>query len=216
MPGKYGIARRINQDLFMWSERFVDPDTAGAHYFDEVWGDSTGSMIQMYPPEWNWSRPAKDLLVVEITAEWCGAYCEGGTGHYHYDLRDGSRVYFDSLFTKDELEQVKRLVGERWRVVIGKHLAALQDSSQRLPTEASSDWWIGAIELYEQCLQERANEDPYVGDMVITRESVSALVSRCSVHADMALDDLMDVEVPLSREELAPWMRPAALKWLGW
>ncbi len=109
MPGRYAIARRINEDLFMWGEGYVDADTAGAHFFDGVWGDSTGRMIQMWPPEWHWTRPVENLLVMEVTAEWCGAYCEGSTEHYHYDLRDGSRVRFDSLFTAEGLGTVKQL-----------------------------------------------------------------------------------------------------------
>lgn len=41
VPRNYASARRINADLYMCGERYVDADTAGPRYFDEVWGDTT-------------------------------------------------------------------------------------------------------------------------------------------------------------------------------
>nr|MBP7513462.1 hypothetical protein [Flavobacteriales bacterium] len=199
-----------------WGEGYVDADTAGAHFFDGVWGDSTGRMIQMWPPEWHWTRPVESLLVTEVTAEWCGAYCEGSTEHYHYDLRDGSRVRFDSLFTAEGLGTVKQLVGERWRAVVADHLAALRDTAGRSPTELEGDWSMGAIDLYERCLGERSAADPCVSDMLIGPEGITVWVARCSAHIELASDDLMEVAIPLSVAELIPLMRPSAIQWLGW
>lgn len=216
IPGHYAIGRRINEDLFMWGERYVDADTTGAHFFDDLWGDVTGRMIQMYPPEWHWSRPAKSLLVVEITAEWCGAYCEGSTEHYHYDLRDGNRARFDSLFTAEGLRAAKRRVRERWRTIVGDHLAALRDPAGRSPAELAGDWSMGAIDLYERCLGERTTADPYVSDMLIGPAGITVWVARCSAHIELASDELMEVAVPLSRAEVRPLMRPSMLQWLGW
>ena len=36
------------------------------------------------------------------------------------------------------------------------------------------------------------------------------------IDAEMALDDLSEVEVPLSRKEITALMRPEMRRWLGW
>ncbi len=216
IPGNYAIARLINKDLYMWGEHYVDSDTAGSRYFDGVWGDGTGGMIQMYPPEWSWARPLENVLVITITAEWCGAYCEGSTEHYHYDPRDGSRVRFDSLFTSEGLRLVKHRVREGWRKVVLEYLTALRDTAGLSPSEMDTDWSMGVIDLYERCLAERSTTEPYVSDMLIGPDGITVWVARCSAHIELASDELMEVEIPLSRAELVPLLRRPVLKWLGW
>lgn len=217
MPGNYAIARRINEDLFQWGGHFVDADTAGVHFFDGAWGTPPqASGVVMGPPQWRWERPLPNLLVVRIEAEYCGAYCEGSTEHYHYDLRDGSAVRFDSLFTASGLPEVKVRIAGMWRKKVEEHLALLTRPMEPTAVDPGGQWLADAVDLYERCLRERGSDHVYVSDLSIAPEGVSVWIARCSHHIDMAVDELMEVEIPLTRSELLPLMRPSALEWLGW
>ena len=99
MAGHRDVAERINRDLAI-DLLEVDPDTLEGILFQNVWGDpAQGPMPRLSSVTWSYARPLAHVLCFAFSAEACGAYCEGSTVHRTYDLHNGQRLEFDSLFT---------------------------------------------------------------------------------------------------------------------
>lgn len=209
IPERPQRAERINRDLcadFLG----VDPDTATGSIFQTVWGDAANELPQrLNSLSWTAGQPLPDLLSIMLSGEGCGAYCEEFTVHYVYDLRDGSRLRYDSLFTTEGLKAVDDTLGGHWRAAVEAQLRLIQDSL-RAPglTAEEKEGWMEAQELYRQCIGERTGLRPYVADMEPLAGGLRVWMARCGAHANRELDELEEVSVDLPYTWLAPRLRP--------
>jgi hypothetical protein len=185
----------------------VDPDTAHRGIFTKVWGEPGGSgMPSVNALTWSWTLPVPDVISIELSGEFCGAYCEDFIIHYNYDLRNGERLRFDSLFTETGLRQVTDSLDRRWRMLIQKEVALLQ--AQLAVGDTSSveaEMLSSAIVMYTDCTEQR--NSLYVEDLIPQKEAMIFRISRCSNHAVRALDELDAVELELGYAWLAPHFR---------
>ncbi|MEO8588557.1 MAG: hypothetical protein ABI432_04250 [Flavobacteriales bacterium] len=209
MPEQPDIAARIHHDLCTDFLQ-VDPDSAGNDIFEMVWGDAvSGGMPRLNSLTWSFTRPLPQLLGFEFSAEGCGAYCEGFTTHYVYDLRNGDRLVYDSLFTAAGLIAVNDTLDRAWRRVVSDRIQMLDDerlSSDLAPEDAERI--NSKIELYRVCFDERPVGEPYVADMEPLSNGMRVFIARCSAHANRELDELDAVELFLPYSWLVPYLRP--------
>jgi hypothetical protein len=209
MPRAPQVAQRIQRDLCI-DLLEVDPDTAEGHWFDHVWGDTSGSMPRLNSIDWNVTRPLSKVLCVEFSAEACGAYCEGFTLHRLFDLRTGTRLSMDTLFDATGQALIIDTLSHAWRTLVSAHLAAIRDSLAAAPSDSLMiDFFKEAEVLYSQCLEERSDAAPYVTDLVVEDRSLAFYSARCSAHWNQNADELDPVHFELSFEWLLPKMRPA-------
>jgi hypothetical protein len=207
-PEDPGIAARINKDICTEFLE-VDPDTAHRGIFTKVWGEPGGSgMPSVNALTWSWTRPVPDVISVELTGEFCGAYCEDFIIHYNYDLRNGERLRYDRLFTESGLREVTDSLSRRWRVSVHQEVDKLKAQRAVVDTSLSeAEMLRRAITLYTDCMEERSI--PYVDDLIPRSGVMIFRMSRCSNHADRAIDELAAVELELSYAWLAPYFRRA-------
>jgi hypothetical protein len=212
IPERPQLAERINRDLCI-DFLEMDPDTATGSIFQTVWGDTAhGFPQQLFSLSWTSGQLLPEVLSVTLSGEGCGAYCEGFTVHYVYDLRDGSRLRYDSLFTTDGLKAVDDTLRKHWQAAVGAQLRLIQDSS-RAPGLAADDRerWAEELELYRQCLAERSGLRPYVADMEPLARALRVWVAQCSAHYNRNVDDLGEVSMELPYAWLGPYLRTEAL-----
>ncbi len=210
IPGKPQLAERIERDLCI-DFLEVDPDTAKGSIFQQVWGDRASAAPQRLSSlSWTSEQPLPEVLSVSFTAEGCGAYCEGFTIHYNYDLRDGHRLQFDSLFTATGRIAVDDSLRSNWQGAVEAHISLLLHDS--LPGADGSneyrEWREDALSMYRQCLLERADYRPYVSDVEPLGQALRVHIARCSAHANRNLDELDAVEVDLPYKWLRRYLRP--------
>lgn len=205
-PDKPEIATRINRDIIM-EFLDVDPDTAHEGLFTQVWGDpGGGGMPSVNALSWSWTQPVPDVISIELIGEFCGAYCEDFDIHYNYDLRNGVRLSYDSLFTETGLRRVTDSLDRRWRMLVLKEVDKLQAQLANVDTSSfEAEMLSSAIALYTDCLEQRST--PYVDDLIPRQEAMIFRISRCSNHAVRAIDELDAVELELGYAWLAPHLR---------
>ena len=211
MPDDAATALQINRDLQL-ELLSVDPDTSEGQWFDLVWGDSAG---HVYPPlssiSWSWSRPVDGVFMVEFSAEFCAAYCEGFTNHYAYDAKLGRRIRYKELFMDSGATHIAETLDRRWREIVTEHITTLEGdiAGDRDDTE-------DRVQLYRSCLDERTINSPYVEDMEVLSGAMRFTIARCSSHAELGMDELYAVAIELPRSELDHWLRPEIRSVLGW
>jgi hypothetical protein len=208
MPERRAVAQRINRHLCM-DLLEVDPDSAGDALFGNVWGDSAGTWM----PRLNYlngsvMHPLPEVLDVVIEGEACGAYCEGFTSHYVYDLRSGRYLSFDSLFTAAGMVAVNDTLHRRWRQLLSGHIAATLDTMALEGREAEElERSRAMLEMYRYCLEQRDDGDPYVTDIIPFADGIGFLIARCASHVDQELDALDPLRIDLSTAWLAQHLR---------
>jgi hypothetical protein len=211
MPDDASTALRINRDLQL-ELLSVDPDTSEGRWFDLVWGDSAG---QVYPPlssiSWSWSRPVQGVLSVEFSAEACGAYCEGFTNHYAYDVKYGRRIRYEELFMDSGATHIAEVLDHRWREIVGEHITILEAD-----IAGDQDDTEDRVQLYRSCLDERTVNSPHVEDMEVLSGAIRFTIARCSSHAELGMDELDAVAIELPRSELEEWLLPEMRSVFGW
>ncbi|MFZ1617633.1 MAG: hypothetical protein WAT41_09825 [Flavobacteriales bacterium] len=192
--GQPKLAARINRDLCI-DLLEVDPDTAHGSIFQLAWGESSQVIPQrLNSLTWSTNMPLPQVLTVMFTGESCGAYCEGFTIHYNYDLRDGHRLRFDTLFTEDGAHAVDDMLRKIWRAQVEARIELVQDSSEVTGLSADNrERWQEESDMYRECLLERKEQRPYVQDFEPLTKELRVHIARCSAHYNRALDDLNEV-----------------------
>lgn len=209
MPERPAVAHRINRHL-CGELLEVDPDSAGNALFGNVWGDSAGTWLpRLNYLSWSTAHPCPEVLDVLIEGEACGAYCEGFSSHYVYDLREGRVLTFDSLFTAAGAMAVNDSLYRRWVRMLGDHIAATLDgmSVEGVGTD-DLERSRAMLEMYRYCMEQRPEGEPYVTDIVPFAGGIGFFIARCASHVDQALDELDPLRFDLSTAWLAQHLRP--------
>lgn len=205
------LAARINRDLALELLE-VDIDTLQGPLFQQVWGDAEGRLPRLNTLTWTSAQHLPNVLSFEFTGEACGAYCEGFSIHYNYDLRTGARLRYGSLFTQKGWMAVNELVGKRWSFAVESEIARLEDSLRKTDRFAEErDAITTSLALYKTCLAERSGLMPYVEDFDVLGNELQLQVARCSAHADRDADALESVTVELPYADIARYMVPEVL-----
>jgi hypothetical protein len=209
-------ASHINRDLAL---RLLDVDRdsmAGGHLFDKVWGDTIiGWLPRLNYLSWEVRRPLPEVVEVEFSAEACGVYCEGFTDHLLYDLRDGSYIGYDSLFTPTGRATLEDTLKTLWFQRVSAHLVQLVLESAALDPVATDTVTMdeeqqvrkSRIELYQRCLDEHAVSGPYVSGCSVGPGVLRFHIARCANHEEQALDDLDPMTFALPWRTVEPLMR---------
>jgi len=208
MPERPSVAARIQRDLCI-DFLDVDPDTAKGPLFANVWGDTVGwTMPRLSYLEWTVQRPWPEVVEIELSAEGCGAYCEGFTMHYQYDLRTGRRLDLDSLFTGEGVAALNDTLYTRWRDLLNDHIAQVLDSLADSEMDPEYVAFLRSeLELYRRCLDDR-DHDAYVEDLMLEPGGVRFFIARCAAHVELELDELNPVSFVLPYAWCGRWMRP--------
>lgn len=210
IPGKPQLAARIHRDLCM-DFLGVDPDTARGSIFQKAWG---GPGDDAPPPRlsslsWTFTHPLPEVISIMLAGEECGANCGGFTVHYTYDLREGQRLRYGSLFTAEALAAVDDTLRKHWQAAVGAQLRLIQDSLTA-SGPSGGDWerWQEEAALYRQCLGERAGLRPYVADMEPLKGALRVWIAGCGATVNKELDVLGSVSVTLPFAWLVSRMKP--------
>lgn len=139
-------------------------------------------------------RADQRLLALSITAEGCGAYCEGFTRSFVFDVGNGRQVRTGDLFTPAGAEAVAALLarqrGARIKAEIAKLKAAGDPRTRtgKMKTDDERESSLEAATMYEDCLPlytEVARGEPPLDrdELRIKGAGVMLVRGRCSNHA---------------------------------
>jgi hypothetical protein len=216
------IAAKINDRLFIDVLGAMAPPRPDKTFTPADGVDVSGIAEQKFSVVRNDGR----ILSVDFAAEGCGAYCEGYTRSYAFDVSSGRFLGADDLFTRDGMRELaRRVVAERIRryrreiAKLNRSLRALEKRGEKEAGELSD--LKDRIALNENCIEmietDAASKStpPVYSRFELMRYRVApttleVTAERCSNHASRALDDVGDVTLRFAYPELRPYLTPYA------
>lgn len=146
-------------------------------------------------------RADQRLLALSVTAEGCGAYCEGFTRSFVFDAGNGRELQATDLFTAAGAQAIAAVLARqrdaRIKAEIRKLKAAADPNSKagKALTEDERESKLEAAEMFEACLPQYAKPDrgsaALGSDEIRIKGAAIAFVrGRCSNHMMQALDTL--------------------------
>lgn len=171
-------------------------------------------------------RADQRLLALSVTAEGCGAYCEGFTRSFVFDAGNGRQVRAGDLFTPAGAEAIAALLarqrGARIKAEIAKLKAAgdPQTKAGKTKTDDEHESSLEAATMFEGCLplytEVARGETPLDRDELrIKGAGVMLVRGRCSNHAMQALDSIGEFSNALTLNELSPHLNAYGKHLLG-
>lgn len=159
----------------------------------------------------------RHLLVIRITGEGCGAYCENWEQYFTYETDSGNAVTPATLMTEEGQEWIAWDSYQRARRTIVDYLAYLEENRSNDDSSRVAE----QIDLYRYCLNARYNDhgteeefrrhlestgEAAWPEFRIVNDTIFLSRERCSNHAMRALDDLWDNVQGYAITELAPYL----------
>ena len=195
------IADSINATLLELLDIEVGEKTKSI--FQNVWANETSyPSAQMTDVSYQVNCHSSKVLSVSIFYTACGAYCEDYVENFNFDLKTGSRILMDSIFTSAGLNKIEDTLALNTQNQIVTHIQFLKnqlkkDSSKGISrtTEEIQE----AVEMYERCLD--VKKEISWERFVLSPPHLIIFGDRCSPHVIRALDDIGEFryEINLTR-----------------
>lgn len=147
------------------------------------------------------------ILVVKVSGESCGAYCETFGRSASFDMRTGRLLTLDDLVTaKGQKRLASMMKAERKR----RYVAEAKSNKAALEATPATDKETRDDLESRQALNEGCAQAAETYDVRYSIGKTDVLVmtaGRCSNHAMRALDDVGDVtlEIPAAKLDLTPY-----------
>ncbi len=166
------------------------------------------------------------LLALSVTAEGCGAYCEGFTRSFVFDASSGRQVRATDLFTVAGGEALAALLARQRSTRIKAEVARLRAAanpatqSGKDKTKDERESSLEAAGMFEACLPQytevvRGPVALSLDEIRVKGSTVSFVRGRCSIHAMQALDELGEYINPVPLKDLTPHLNAYGKHLLG-
>jgi hypothetical protein len=202
------VAARINEALYL-ALGMVAPQKPGASFTPPAEQLPHGTASQ----DFNVARNDDRLLVIVLSAEGCGAYCENYDTVYNFDARSGWLIALQDLVQPAAMEGLARRIAKESARRYAEQIKTLrQELAAARKRKAKADETQDLeqrIELNQGCLggegglRNAADLVRYAG-LSLATPGLALTIGRCSNHAMRALDDVGDIAVTVPLAELPP------------
>ena len=210
LGGKPGVAARINQQV--WQDML---DTPAPLKPSKTWTPDPqhlpmGTMSLTFNAQLR-PKDAPQLLLLTLSGESCGAYCENFSRTLTFDLQDGSRLQLADVVNARGLAAIAGFVQRARRESYQRQIRKIQQTlrkTARRDAEARSDL-ENRLFLNEDCLkmaQTPPNAAHWASAEVVPDKAggLRLITKRCSNHAMRALDDVGEITVQVSLALIQP------------
>jgi hypothetical protein len=200
--GNKEIAQKINSYLVK-EQLDIEYGRQKKSIFENVWQNDTVLTPVVSDLKYKVELLNKKWYSVTLSGEGCGAYCEGFDNTYNFDLRTGTLLMLDTLFTRQgQKELVDTLVQYKKKTIQEKvdEIKAILNLDT-MSAESRQDY-EEMVDMYTNCVMETAEDLPYLR-YIPEKDSLKIIYGRCSAHYNMAIDELwyFEKEIPI-----AEWM----------
>lgn len=212
LPTADPVAANINDAMYIALFHTLAPPQAGKTH-DVGAADGTASL------EFTVTRNDR-IFAITYSAEGCGAYCESYQQVFAFDARTGRRLTAAQLLTGAGRHEVVQRVRKQKIAAYAEQLrinkSALRDEQGKKPGQRADKETLDDLQarmtLDADCLAQAeapASDDAFAGLRLNPGKTALELTaSRCSNHADHALDDVDEVSVKLPYADIKPYLTP--------
>ena len=214
VPNNKKISEKINNDLV---SDFLDADRnkIKKSIFENVWSSGDRNAIRS-DISFEVISNDRNILNISIFAQGCGAYCEGFTTYYTYDLKNGARVKLDTLLNDEGIKLLIDSMNKKKKEMLQLQLKKIKDVLRTPAVQNDSidrETYNEMESLYSNCLDNEIQSLEYQ-QFYITRSSLHIISDRCSAHYNMAIDDLWSFKFTFRLETLKKYFTPYAARLL--
>lgn len=214
LPASYINSQKINT-LLRYDILYLEKETKDKRIFNEVWMTKK-QMTQVGNISYVIKQNDNKFLSLSISAEGCGAYCEGFTKDYTFNAQTGNILTIDSIFTKEGFKMLVDSLNINKVELIKAKLDEATDSLIHNSTQNNPEaieYYTYMIELYQSCLESKI-ELSYISGFIIQDGKLSLSTSRCSAHYNQNVDEIGEFEYSLYLENWKNYLTPFAISTL--
>ena len=169
--------------------------------------DDYRSNYSIYSVEMN---EETNYVEVGISAEFCGAYCEGFNKTFVFDIYSGQLVTLIDLFAAEGMKGLQKKI-------IANNKKRIEPYLKNPPAENDPEYFDGEYFLYKTCYEDL---DKYYNldegtSFNITDGTISIIQGRCSNHASRAMDEVGRFVNKFTFKELEPYLSGEGKKYLS-
>ncbi|MFZ6873921.1 hypothetical protein ACO0LF_17835 [Undibacterium sp. Di27W] len=203
---KQEIARLINERIYLGTLESLPP----RNYVQE-WRETDMDTASIASMDYKLEYQSERLLSMSIAMDGCGAYCELNHLYFNFDLQTGRHLeLYDVLQASAKkylAQQIKVEQTRHYRQQLATLNAQLKKAQKNKTRKAELEDIESRISLNEDCLsQVKTDEHPLQRSVSFLQDKLIVFLGRCSNHAMRALDDVGDIAVNVSFENLRPYM----------
>lgn len=190
--GDPAVATRINAWLQMDQLQML-PGHGKASPFENIWPEP-GSWQGIDALSYEVVASTRGYLALAIQSEGMGAYPSQGESHYNFDVRSGTPLQLEDLFSPTGLEAFKRQVRKARLKRVDDFLAGLPKPGLVAKPEDGSDEDTAETQrqLYTDCRSSIAEDDFHYNGLSLEAKQLVIIREHCAPHVIQALDDLWD------------------------
>lgn len=163
----------------------------------------------------------ENYITLSINAEGCGAYCEGYTIDYIFDVYTGRVISLIDLLSPAGSKQLEKTIRAMNKSKIKAYIKDKPTAANKALTEAD-EYEIEQYEMYKDCYNSRFVKYPdsyyKVNELTsfsLENNTLSTTFGRCSNHALRALDEIDDFVNKFTFKELESYLTPDAKMYLS-
>ena len=158
---------------------------------------------------WKQLRTNPNVLSLSVDGEATGAYSEGFTTYYNFDLRNGDRITLKDLFTEEGLKSITKELNQHVKKELEDFIAsAKNNAASQKQSDEDRENTEEQIAMYEDCLSGALDYEAGYYSFYFSNDSLVFERGRCSNHAMQALDDLDRFDIPMAVTALEDYMTP--------
>ncbi len=132
------------------------------------------------------------LLSLAISATGCGAYCEDYTTYYTFDIKNGNRLWLETLIKPEFKHLLLDTLNALKKSLLAKKIAWINDTLKtEEPWKSDEDpaYYIDMRRLYQDCLQDEKKDFSFM-KFCLCQDQFYIELDRCSAHVNRNLDEL--------------------------
>jgi hypothetical protein len=209
-----GIAARINDTLYLSLLGTPAPLKPGKTFSlaDGASPEGTSSL------DFSVRRNDDQIIEILVSGESCGAYCEGYEREFSFDAHTGRVLSSEDLLTAQGISVVAQRMLEERRRRYANQIKSLKQELKTLSAKTPKGKKPDAsdtedrLAFNESCLadeKQKSRDEVYVTGFALPAGKGMVFTSeRCSNHASLALDDVLNVELAIPPAELRDLLTP--------
>jgi hypothetical protein len=192
--GNDSAVARINRTL-QQAELELEVGTQDSSIFEKIWPaeDSFSGITEF---GYRIIENSSKIFSIEFNKEGCGAYCEGFSSYYSFDANTGALLKLDQILTETGFHQLRKEVIEERRTLI----------QQSIEQADSTEEGMEMKEMYTQCLDYITELSFNPLAFYVDNGKIVLLGSRCSSHAQLAIDEIGEFENTRSTEQISGYL----------
>lgn len=199
------VSNRINNTL---CSDFLDVDRSKIKksIFENVWPGEENPMGRLHDISYEVLQNSNRIFSISISAEGCGAYCEGFTRYYNFDLQTGKQFLLEDLLTADGKKLLLESINKQKKETLEHKIRLAKETLRKKGSslsEEDKEYYKEMIELYNNCLERKYSSFEYA-QFSLQQKTLVVLGERCSAHVNRNVDELGDFEYGFS---LANWKK---------